>query len=312
MPRPVRFARFLSIAPLLAGVLASSVAGADETPGERLFREGREALQRSELELACAKFKQSYDLEQALGPLLNLANCEENRGRLVAANELWKRAGTLTQPSSEERKLAEERSKALDVAIPKIRIKLAAGTPPETKVELDGVLVTLDDKPRPVDPGQHVVVARFGDKEDRKEVTAVRQGSYDVELRIEAPAGQPITKTPPTGEPSSGPSAGWIAGWIVGGVGVASLAGFAATGGIVLDMSSTWSDNGCDSGAPSGPCEKPSTGLYAANGVLLGVGLAGIGTGIILLVTQDAGGTDSKTALRPGPGDLGLSFEARF
>ncbi|MBK6518754.1 MAG: hypothetical protein IPG04_32595 [Polyangiaceae bacterium] len=285
-------------------------ARAEETPGERLFREGREALGRSELELACKKFRESYDVEKALGPLLNLANCEENRGRLVAARTLWTESRSLSTESSEARTLANERLLTLDKDIPRLVIQLATGSPAATRVELDGQLVTLGPEPLLVDPGSHSIVARLGAQEDRKQVTAERGGLYTVELRIDAAA---ATNSKPSED--TGPSAGWIAGWIVGGVGVASGVGFAVTGGLILDKSSQWDDEGCPDDPTSDRCValEPGTGMYAANAVLAGVGLAGVGVGIILLVTQPAGSSkDAALTVQPGPGDVGLALGGSF
>src|SRR5262245_11520882 len=63
-----------------------------ETVGEQLFREGRELLGAGKVDEACAKFEQSYQLEHALGSLLNLANCEEQRKRFKVALDHWREA----------------------------------------------------------------------------------------------------------------------------------------------------------------------------------------------------------------------------
>lgn len=291
-----------------------------ETPGETLFREGREALRRNELDLACSKFRESYQLERALGPLLNHARCEENRGKLVSARELWREAVQKSEAGSEPRKVAEEHARALEAAVPRVTIRLAPGTPADTRVEIDGVQVSLADAPALVDPGPHVIVGRYGAQEDRKPLSAERGGSYQLEIRINAVSGPlPPGGVAPVRQPE-GPSAGWIAGWVVGGVGVLSLGGFAATGGIILSQSGDWSDAGCDQpGRDEAACEeiKASPGLFAANGVTLGVGLAALGTGIILLVTHSSGGTASperaaRIQLAPGPGELGSSLAVSF
>ena len=50
-----------------------------------LFDEGRAALQRRDWDFACAKFAASERLDPAIGTQFNLANCEEERGRLATA-----------------------------------------------------------------------------------------------------------------------------------------------------------------------------------------------------------------------------------
>lgn len=293
---------------------ACARAAAAETEGERLFREGREALSRSELELACQKFQESYRIEKALGPLLNLANCEENRGKLVAARTLWLESRALSGDSEASRKLAEERLAALDESIPKLSISLSEDSPAETKVELDGQIVTLTSDAIPVDPGPHVIVARFADLEDRKAITAERKKVYPIELRIEPTKETPKPKASTTTPVSESSSGGFYAGWVVGGIGVASGIGFAITGGLVMSQSGDWQDAGCDVKLTSACAGlKPTTGLYVANGVLGGVGLAGVGVGIILLATQwPEGPSNAPVSFVPGPGDFGFGAALRF
>lgn len=284
----------------------SAQASAGETEGERLFREGREALTRNELELACKLFRQSYDQEKALGPLLNLANCEQNRGKLVAARALWLESRSLSAEGSDARKLASDRLAALEKDIPRLKVTLGPGAPADTRVELDAAVVTLGPEPLLIDPGAHVIVARHGAREDRRELTAERGGSYAIELRIDGAA-------TPAPRSNDDPTAGWIAGWVVGGVGLASGIGFAVTGGLILDRGSQWDDGGCPTHPTTSECAalEPGTGLYAANAVLAGVGLAGVGVGVILLVTQGPSSAPAPV-VGPGPGDVGLSLRASF
>jgi hypothetical protein len=291
---------------------AASVASA-ETQGEQLFREGREALARSELELACQKFQESYRVEKALGPLLNLANCEENRGRLVAARALWIDAQKLSTEGEPSRKLATERAEALEKAIPKIVVKLSPASPQETKVELDGQRVAKLDEAIAVDPGEHVVVARLADREDRKTMQAERGQSYTVDLHIDPASVKSENATAPTPEPDS--SAGFIVGWTVAGVGVASGIGFGVTGAMILNASSVWKDAGCDVTLNGGCDEKQaSTGLYVANAVLAGAAVVGVGVGITLLALNWPNDEPEgpSVSISPGPGDLGVLGTVRF
>lgn len=304
----------LSATLLLLMALPFPAQAQQESPGEVLFREGREALRRNELDLACSKFRESYQLERALGPLLNHARCEENRGKLVSARELWLEAVKKSEAGSEPWQVADEHARALEAVIPRVSIRLAAGTPADTRVEIDGVQVSLASGAVGVDPGPHVVVGRHGSQEDRRSLTAERGGSYELELNL---AG--ATSPPPSVSERDGPAAGWLAGWVVGGVGVLSLGGFVATGVVILNKSSEWSDQGCDQRErDEASCAdiKASAGLFAANGVTLGVGLAALGTGIILLATQHPGGGPAEQGVRarlgPGPGDVGASLDVRF
>src|SRR4051812_20590270 len=83
----------LRLAPLLLAIARAAPAraqAADEQQAEVLFREGREAVDRGDFTTGCARFAGSLKLTQRPGPLLNLANCEEHQGHLVAALARWR------------------------------------------------------------------------------------------------------------------------------------------------------------------------------------------------------------------------------
>jgi hypothetical protein len=282
-----------------------------ETRGEQLFREGKEAMQRKEYDVACSKFKESYDDEKALGPLLNHANCEETRQRRAAALELWKLAVIATQPGTEERKFAEERVATLSAALPTLAVRWEGAAAANT-VTLDGKPFVADGEKHHVDPGAHEIVGTNGAATVRERVVLEERQSREVVLRLPAEASRPRRVAADTENEANG---AWVAGWVVSGIGVASLVAFGATGGIILSKSSEWKDAGCDTPAAGAGCAeiKPSTGLWVANGVTLGVGLAGAGVGVILLATQwPVGERNAPVSLVPGPGELGAALHASF
>ena len=295
---------------LAVGLFSSSFALAEETgataesEGQRLFREGREALAKSELELACNKFKESYATEKAIGPLLNLANCEENRGRLVSARELWLAARSLPMDDPELATYAETRLASLEPNVPRVLIELEPGSAPDARVEVDGAQVTLSALPQYLDPGEHTIAGRAGSSETLKKITLQRGQLLVVKLLVEPPP-------PPRSEEA------WIAGWIVGGVGVAGAIGFAITGGIILGKASEWADLGClERVTPTCDSMRPGDALYVANAVLGGLGLVGAGVGVILLALNAPAADEpvqpATVVLVPGPGEFGLAFEVRW
>jgi hypothetical protein len=276
-------------------------AATNETEGQRLFREGREALARSELEFACNKFTESYAKEKAIGPLLNLANCEENRGHLVAARTLWLSARSLPTKDQELAQLAETRLAALEPNVPRLRIELEPGSAPEARVEVDGVLIAQLQEPIYLDPGKHTIAGRAGASEAIKEVTLSRGELLTVKLLVEPPPG-------PRSEEA------WVAGWILGGVGVAGAIGFAVTGAIVLGHAADWADAGCNAReTPACAAFLPEDSLYVANAVLGGVGLVAAGVGVVLVALNvpDSDEGSAPVAIGTGPGDLGLSIMVR-
>ena len=97
-------------------VLLPALAFAQDA--ETLFREGRVAAEAGNYTVACPKFEESYKLDPAPGTLLNLADCEENRGQLVKA---WQHFRLLHDrlPASDDRKVvAAVRAHALEQRLP--------------------------------------------------------------------------------------------------------------------------------------------------------------------------------------------------
>ena len=102
-----------------------------------------------------------------------------------------------------------------------------------------------------------------------------------------------------------------IAGSVVGGVGVLGLVGFGVTGGLMLSS--------CGDLGNCPTSERDSVdALGAANAATLGIGIAGVVTGVILLAvgaTTSGETTDAPivvTGLRHVPGAEGLLFSKPF
>jgi tetratricopeptide (TPR) repeat protein len=109
---------------VLAGPIATwtpiARAQSNKTAAAALFDEGRAALQRNELDLACAKFKESDRLDPAIGTTFNLANCEEQRGHLAAASTLFRQAAARMQPEDQRLPIANARIQSLESRIPHV------------------------------------------------------------------------------------------------------------------------------------------------------------------------------------------------
>src|SRR5882672_2555090 len=68
---------------------------------DALFQEGQAALERGDLDIACPKLRESDRLDPANGTKLNLADCEEKRGHLASAWELYRKLSE-TLPAGDE------------------------------------------------------------------------------------------------------------------------------------------------------------------------------------------------------------------
>src|ERR1700681_1794781 len=76
---------------------------------ESLFNDAREAMAKKNFNQACAKFQESNRLDPAVGTLFNLANCEEQRGRLATAWTLFQQVIGKLAPEDPRLPIARDR-----------------------------------------------------------------------------------------------------------------------------------------------------------------------------------------------------------
>jgi hypothetical protein len=177
----------------------------------------------------------------------------------------------------------------------------------EGRVEVDGNAVTLPVTDLEVDPGTHEILVESDDRRvSRSHVTmdAGERRTVDVGETRSAPPADAAGR-------GGGLSGLGVAGLIVGGIGVGGFVGAAVTGVMALDKRDEL--DACDAARRTdcaGIADAGNT-LLIVNGVLWGVGIAGVGAGgtllIVDLVADD--GAEQITA-RVGPTWLGL--EVRF
>jgi hypothetical protein len=188
---PIAFAMLVALPRLAA-------AEDNVTKADALFHEGIK-LRDSNLELACAKFGESLQLNpQAIGTLLNVALCDEKLGRIASALRRFEEARqrAIELRFAEHRKAAEEKIAALTPEVPHLAIKFAKPPPPQTKVVVDDHVVAASDlDDLRVDPGERtVIVSAPGRITFQKKVTIAKQQRLDVEVPALA---KPVTSTRP-------------------------------------------------------------------------------------------------------------------
>ena len=148
-----------------------SWAGAQEqAAAEALFQDARQLMKDGKFAEACPKLIDSNKLDPAVGTLLYLGECYEKNGQTAsawatfqAAAEAAKKAG---QP--ERASVASDRANALLGKLSKITITVAAAA------DLTGLEVKRDGTDVgpatwgvgvPVDPGEHVIIAKAPGRE---------------------------------------------------------------------------------------------------------------------------------------------------
>jgi len=291
--------------------LAAGVASAD-TPdragAEAVFRQGRTSADAGDYARACTAFTESLRLEPTPGALLNLADCEEHVGRLATARDYFLRVESVLPAEDERRGIARERAASLGPRVPWLVVTLAPGAPRDARVFRDDVELDASrlGVPLPVDPGPHGVLVVAAGRESVSTAVLVAEGST-VRLVVAPGTVLPSQDVARVMPPSSRTH---TAGWLVGAAGIASL-GVATYFGARALAERSLSDVSCAGGVCGSAMglrayQSARSDAVAAD-VALGVGIAALAVGGILLLTS-GGSPPSATGLRlTGPG-LGAAW----
>jgi tetratricopeptide (TPR) repeat protein len=294
-------ARASAAAVISVMVLAAPASAQD---AKVLFEQGRAAMKERRLDEACQLLKRAYDAGGSAGPLLNLAACEEARGRLMEAKRLWQKSLGVLRPEDARRSIPEVHLEDLSNRIPRLTVR---SNVQNAEVSIDG-----DDAPLgsavELDPGAHVVTVRDASgvvREEKVELAAGEKREVVLDATGSA-AGGPSTGgvAPPKGDGGGSLSA---PGLILLGVGAAGMIGFGVTGGLFLAEKAELDDL-CPRGECTSQTDVDSASsldtLGVANAICLGLGAAGIVAGSILLWRGAA--ENDVAALYVGPGSIGM------
>ncbi len=185
---------------MLAALACSRRAAASD--GERarqLFEQGRKLLEGNELQ-ACQLFRESLKLDPRVGTQLNVANCEEQEGHLLAAHQYWIDAAEAARASGDARAdYAASRATAIAERLPKLTVRLGTGAPGDAIVSLDGIAFSSKEmRAMPVEPGEHLLVATARNwDESRLRVTLAEHQASDITIEL----GRPVSLAPSTAGP---------------------------------------------------------------------------------------------------------------
>ncbi len=292
-------------------LFAQQAQARDPAAAEALFLQGRTALDAGDFKAACEKFAESQRLDPGAGTLMNLATCEEQRGRLASAWQRWQEALTYLAQKDERVAFVKSRLKVVEPQVPWLTITVA-GAPGNTSVLRDGVELGPGSlgEALPVDPGDHVILVRAeGHAERRYEVTLDKAEREQVKVS----PGRRLPKAPPSISADTTPSTPTL-GYVLGGVGIAGVAAGIASGLLINDRQQLVDDN-CSGNLcnPTG-IDAASEGrtLLIANAAAWAVGIAGLGAGGYLILSHDSGGASQSVGIASVPGGAGLSLRGRF
>ena len=336
MSTPIMIPRLLRTAPLLLAAAAlSDVARAEPTPADQalaaaLFDDGRKLFTEGKTDEACTKLGRSYELEAALGTLLNLAVCHDKQGKTASAWAEFNSAVDLADKARDpaRKRFALEQVKATSARLSRLMVR-APALPSGASVKLDGrdLGPALLGTAVPLDPGDH-----------RVEVTAPGKRTFAVTVKVDPGPAQRTLDVPPLDDEATAPpviepppantaltpppvDAGGgrstprlAAGIAVGGAGLVGVVVGAVFGVRTFqkkgEIGSTCTDGGdCNS---TGFALQEDAHRYATiSTVAFAVGLVAVTAGVVLVATSGTSGKPRASAwIAPAP--AGFAAGIRF
>ena len=308
---------------------------------ETLFRDAKVLVDASKYDEACPKLEESQRLDPKPGTMLNLAVCREKQGKLAAAWSDYLEAASLAGRNGQKDRetFARDRAAALEKEVPKLRIVVpepVAGI----VIKLDGSILNPAawGAATPVDAGEHLIEAAaegytaysekitVGRKASKLEFTVPKLSPVVVNnpepvttnllpvstLKNEPPLlpkGPPKKKeeTPPP--PHPGMPIALLGAVVAGGAGFVGLVVGSIFGAKTL---SARDESGCvDISKTAVSCSPAGKALYEdaqksafISSVGFGVGIAGLGAGLALVLTAPRASSAPSASPRPSQGFL--------
>lgn len=187
---------------------ASSGRADDSAAAQALFDQAKKAMAAQNLSEACPKFEESYRLQEAMGTLLNLADCYERAGQLAAAWSKFLELASKARAAGQQARarIGRQRAAALAPRLSHLIINVgSADRSPGLEVRRDGTVVGQAEwgAPIPADAGSHTVEASAPGKQGW--TTTVALGGHATTLTIEVPelVDVPVEPKAPQPEPSA-------------------------------------------------------------------------------------------------------------
>ncbi len=157
--------RAFGAAVALGLLLLPATAAADPAVADQLFKRGKALLAEGRIAEACQRFEESFELDPALGAIMNLADCLERDGRVASAYGRWGEAIELAQRRKDDRvEYARTRRDALKPSLSSVTVTVQGAAEGldvyrgNTKLAPGAYGVAL-----PTDPGEVLVQVVRGD-----------------------------------------------------------------------------------------------------------------------------------------------------
>lgn len=286
----------------LIAARAAYAAPPAQDPAAREFDYGLSEMQAGRYATGCPSLAESYKLDPRPGVLFTLAECEKRWGKSATALANYEAyIAQFDRMSGEQKRqqvgrdsLAAAARDALRKEVPMLTVSLPASAPPGTIVQRDDETLGTPSLgvPLPVDPGEHVVVVRTPDGATADTHVTLAPGDH-TQLTLELPKASP--KAPLPSPPPPTPRSR-LPFYVAGGIGLTGIAVGIVSGILALTEKSSI-DAGCGIGGNAHMCTPAGksavdTGQTEAlvSTIGFGVGLAGLGTAVVLRLMEPAGG----------------------
>lgn len=261
---------------------------------------------------ACKALKQMYREDPRPATLYRIAQCYDKWGRIATAGVHYddylaafgQLSDTEQKAERDNEEAASARREALEKRIPKVVLKVPRDAPGTTRVLRkpldDGPLVQVAiGVPLLIDPGEHVLTTEVPGRASVFTKFSLREGEnriVDVAIPQETAATGSPTKTAkplqpvPSLMPSLDPgiSGRRVAAYTLGGIGAVGILGGVVTGVITWAQKDPIEANCrgkiCNATGQGAKDTAAITGMIST--VLFPVGLAALGTGVVLYFTE--------------------------
>lgn len=320
----------ISIATLVAACATSSTALAG-SEADRLFTLGRRASDMGKYATACSLFRESYQLEPAVGTLLNLGDCEEQQNHVAASLEYYQTALSRLSVTDDRLGPLRTRIEAIERRSGHLEMRLGEGAPRDAKVIVDGEAMPPEKLKTPLvlSAGGHlVVVTAVGYRGSRQTVALAAGEKKTISLwpgpQLDAAelafAGEDRLEVAEAQQDRHATTMR-IVGWSATGVGVASLWVGSVTGLFAIDRESVRSEN-CNASnvcnATGVEAARSGSSLATVSTITLAAGALAVGAGVYLVLSNPSNAARAASAsasvLRAAPtvGGAAVMFEATF
>ncbi len=323
----------LALCALPRVVAAQPTDATKRATAQALYDEGMKLVNAKDYGKACPKFEEAAKLvPDGIGVKLQLAECYEASGKLASAWTMFRIVESEAARTNQEARRAEAnaRQAALEPKLARILVEVAPNLR-ETSglvVTRDGVEVSsaLFGVAVPVDSGKHTVIAKASsgifeatvESVDGKSLTVtVDKLSASGQSKPSDPSAPTTTEKPsPAGPPPASDGGGSslsTPGWVIGGVGVAIL-GAGVGLGVKAMLDAGEADDICpevECGSQEAVDLSSQANTFSIIGwVGIGVGVAAVTTGIVLIALPSSDGAAPSAAfsVTPGGGRLRVTF----